>query len=361
MSEPETDSAPATERAPEIDTAHADRREFVRVLFQRVLRRLATGVEIEHWANVVAHEGHAAVVARLFESGEYLFQNRVNMQSEFRPGHFYSPVVDPEELRACGFHVDRDLPEHRLDGIELKPEAMEAFFRKHARLMNEYPFALEPSPGARYHARNDAYSTGDAAVLLAVMAHARPRRIVEVGSGFSSAHMLDVADRLRLETRFTFVEPYPERLHSLMSEADHERCTVVCTGVQQADPALFAALEANDILFVDSTHVSKAGSDVNHELFEILPRLRAGVIVHFHDTFYPFEYPDAWIFEARRSWNELYILRAYLARNQEYEIVFFNDYFRIKRPEAAAAVPAFTVNPGGALWLRKVGAPQPGR
>jgi predicted O-methyltransferase YrrM len=342
-------------------TSDDDQREFVRALFQRVLRRPATDVEVHHWAAVVDHHGHAAALGYVFDSGEYLFQNRVDMQSEFRPGHFYSPVVDPEELRAAGFTVDRDLHEGRLDGIELQPAAMEAFFRKHAPLMNDYAFALQPSPEARYHARNDVYSTADAAVLLAMIAEARPRRIVEVGSGFSSAHMLDVADRLRLPTRFTFVEPYPERLHSLMSEADHERCTVVCTGVQQADPALFAALEANDILFVDSTHVSKAGSDVNHELFEILPRLRAGVIVHFHDTFYPFEYPDAWIFEARRSWNELYILRAYLARNQEYEIVFFNDYFRIKRPEAAAAVPAFTVNPGGALWLRKVGAPQPGR
>jgi hypothetical protein len=108
------------------------------------------------------------------------------------------------------------------------------------------------------------------------------------------------------------------------------------------------------VLFIDSTHVSKAGSDVNHELFEILPRLKPGVLVHFHDVFWPFEYPEAWTFESRRSWNEIYLLRAFLSGNREYEIVFFNDYFRARHGDAAAAVPKFAQNPGGGLWLRKV-------
>jgi hypothetical protein len=108
-------------------------------------------------------------------------------------------------------------------------------------------------------------------------------------------------------------------------------------------------------LFIDSSHVAKTASDVNFEIFELLPRLKPSVIVHFHDIFYPFEYPHGWIFDIRRSWNEIYFLRAFLMYNSAFEILFFNDYFACKFPHLTEHGPShFRQNPGGGLWLRKL-------
>ena len=71
----------------------------------------------------------------------------------------------------------------------------------------------------------------------------------------------------------------------------------------------------------------KTGSDVCHELFNILPILKSGVFVHLHDIFWPFEYSAEWVVRENRSWNELYGLRAFLMYNDAFEVVFFNDYF----------------------------------
>jgi len=109
------------------------------------------------------------------------------------------------------------------------------------------------------------------------------------------------------------------------------------------------------LLFIDSTHVLKTGSDVCHELFNILPVLKKGVIVHFHDIFWPFEYPDDWILKENRSWNEIYALRAFLMNNSEFEILFFNDFFaRNFDDEIKIVRPDMLKNTGGSLYLKKI-------
>src|SRR5690606_22964232 len=114
----------------------------------------------------------------------------------------------------------------------------------------------------------------------------------------------------------------------------------------------FDRLEADDILFIDSTHVAKTGSDVNYILFEILPRLKSGVLIHFHDVFYPFEYPRDWVF-AGRNWNEDYLLRAFLMYNPAFEIILFSHYLHKHHPDAFAAIPLCYNNRGGNLWIVK--------
>jgi hypothetical protein len=99
--------------------------------------------------------------------------------------------------------------------------------------------------------------------------------------------------------------------------------------------------------------VSRLGSDVNHELFEVLPTLQRGVHVHFHDIFFPFEYPLEWS-EEGRAWNEAYLLRAFLEYNDAFEIVLFNDLVgRCFRGLLERDFPLWLRNPGGSLWLRK--------
>ena len=116
----------------------------------------------------------------------------------------------------------------------------------------------------------------------------------------------------------------------------------------------FDELERNDILFIDSTHILKTGSDVAFELFEVLPRIKQGVVVHLHDMFYPFEYPRNWVIDDNRSWNEIYAVRAFLTNNADFRILFFNDYFaRFAKDLIERDAPHVLENVGGSLWLQR--------
>jgi predicted O-methyltransferase YrrM len=188
--------------------------------------------------------------------------------------------------------------------------------------------------------------------------HFRPRRVVEVGSGFSSALMLDT-NELHCDPpmQLTFVDPHPDRLDGLLRPHDRGAVRLIAAPVQGVALDLFDALGAGDFLFVDSSHVSAPGSDVNHLLFTALPRLRPGVVVHFHDVFYPFEYPPEWIREGR-AWNELYTLRAFLQYNAAFEVLLFNSYLGYRHADLIRRqMPLMGVNPGGSLWLRKSAPP----
>jgi hypothetical protein len=156
------------------------------------------------------------------------------------------------------------------------------------------------------------------------------------------------------EIKTTFIEPYPDLFLSLIKPSDKESIQLLPNKLQEVDPAVFQSLEANDILFVDSTHVSRTNSDVNRILFEILPALKSGVYVHFHDIFYPFEYPKEWVYEGR-AWNEAYALRAFLQFNSAFRIVFFNTYLEhFHRSYYEEHLPLCLKNPGGSIWLQRL-------
>jgi predicted O-methyltransferase YrrM len=268
------------------------------------------------------------------------------------PGHYYSPVVDPSELRT---RWPGDRGKDGLPGIEMDFTAMEAMFERLMAHQAGLDFPDREASTHRYHLENDMYGIGDATILACMIRHFRPRRIIEVGSGFSSAVILDTLDRIPdLATACTFIEPYTERLDALLRPADLERVTIIRSGIQTVPLETFAALKAGDILFLDTTHISKTGSDVNHEVFEVLPRLASGVVIHFHDIFAGFEYPDEWIFTENRSWNEQYLLRAFLMFNGQFDIIYANDAFVKMRPEKIKSLcPRILENGGGGFWLRR--------
>jgi predicted O-methyltransferase YrrM len=270
------------------------------------------------------------------------------------PGHFYSPVVDPDELRRNGFATPDyagDLP-----GVAVDMRRMGETFELMASHMPDLTFPARPSPDWRYFYRNDAFPFADAIVLASVIRAFRPSRIIEVGAGYSSAAMLDTLERTPgLETTHClFIEPHDGRLRGLLRPGDAARITVMSQPVQAVPLETFDALQAGDLLLLDSTHVAKTGSDVVHEVFNVLPRLRSGVLIHIHDVFAGFEYPRQWIFDENRSWNEIYLLRAFLMHNDAYEVVFFPGAFFAANPERVNAVsPLILPEQGGGLWLRK--------
>ena len=278
------------------------------------------------------------------------------------PGHYYSTIPDLGQVRLQHSKLfDKSI--ELIPGIDLNTSQQLKFLEIIKSHYPEMPFPENPEKGYRYYFNNDFYAYSDGICLYSMLRHLRPRRFIEVGSGFSSAAALDTRDRfLDPATHFTFIEPYPERLNQLLTEADknNKNLNIISSFVQNISYNTFTSLDSSDILFIDSTHVSRIGSDVNYLVFEILPRLNPGVYIHIHDIFFPFEYPAAWIYD-ERFWNECYILRAFLQFNNSFEIIYFNSYIDenfhnligdgmplfLKRPANNLTIP-------GSIWLRKI-------
>lgn len=273
----------------------------------------------------------------------------------YPPGHYFSPVVSKEEMLADEQRIFGALPK-QIPGIDLRESAQLELLQELAKLYPSVPFTPEPQNGYRYYFDNWKFSYSDAICLHLMIRHFKPRRIIEIGSGFSSTVMLDTNEHFfGNNIDLNFIEPYPDHFYSVIKPEDRQRNRIIPQRLQEVDPALFAELEPGDFLFVDSTHVSKTGSDVNRMLFDILPVVKPGVIIHFHDIFYPFEYPKDWVLGwAGFGWNEIYILRAYLTDNPNYKFLLFNTYLQqFHQQWFQQHMPLCLKNTGGSLWLQK--------
>lgn len=272
----------------------------------------------------------------------------------FAPGHFYSPVVD-----AADPHVVEAArggrPLRNGGGISIDRAAMEEFCRTLARHHARFPFSREAQTGFRFFYNNPAFGAHDAATLFSMLLEYRPQRVIEVGSGYSSCLMLDTNERFfGGKLQLTLIDPALGEIQARVPLGETHGAELMAKKVQDVPVSVFEVLGENDILFLDSSHVAKTGSDVNYYLFHILPALAPGVLVHIHDIPYPFEYPEEWILRQKRSWNEAYFVRAFLQYNSAFEMVYWTNYAAQTFPELLGeAMPMALENGGGSLWLRK--------
>jgi len=260
----------------------------------------------------------------------------------FHPGHYYSPLPDPEYVDAHGARLF-DQQVSSLPGIDDNWAGQERLLKELVQFAPDYTppetEAAAKASGARYFADNAFFSYLDAFAYYGILRKYHPKKIVEVGSGFTSALALDVSEKfLHPLPQFTFIEPYPERLRQLQRPDDFSHTTTHAAFVQEMSPDIFLKLAAGDILFIDSSHVTKIGSDVNFLYLEIMPRLASGVVIHIHDVFWPFEYPKTWLDEGR-CWNEIYLLRGMLAGTNRYRILLFNSQIACQHPELLNGLP----------------------
>lgn len=276
------------------------------------------------------------------------------MNEKHRPGHYYSPVVNLKEidLRRKFIWSPKKLP-----GIELNDDVQKTFLNELIKWSSIIPFPEKPGLKLRYHFDNGWYPYADGLALFMMLNYFRPGQVIEVGSGFSSALILDTNELfLNNIMALTFIDPNPQdRLYALLRGSDKSKCLVVKDIVQNTSLEIYKKLQANDILLIDSSHVSKTGSDVNFLFTEVIPTLSKGVIIHVHDIFFPFEYPQDWLFEHRLNWNEIYTLHCFLLYNDAVEIIFFSDYMQQKYSEdLKREVPDFMKSRPGSIWLRKI-------
>lgn len=275
----------------------------------------------------------------------------------YPPGHYYNPLVDAKELSGRADKVFKPLSKD-IQGIDLNEAAQLELLEQLLQYYAEMPFPEAKSDNIRYHLDNGVYPYSDGIFLYLMMRHFKPSRIIEVGSGYSSAVMLDTNERFfDGKINLTFIEPYPERLYSLLKGNDKQNNQILVQPVQDVPLSEFEKLEANDFLFIDSSHVAKTGSDVNYLFFEVLPRLKAHVLIHVHDIFTPFEYPKEWVLKPDTwfGFNELYLLRAFLMYNQQFKIRLFNTYLETHYTEwFRKHMPLCLKNPGGSIWIEKM-------
>jgi len=227
-----------------------------------------------------------------------------------------------------------------LVGVDLRPAEAWAFLEGElAPFIVDFP--------ADFNVRNGTYESADAETLYAMIRWAKPRLVIELGSGASS-HLIQAAGAVE----HRIFDPYPWTANRLGAV---EGLTVAPLRTEDVPMAEFANLTAGDILFVDTTHTVKTGGDVPRIVLEILPRLPSGVLVHVHDIFLPYDYPRPWVVELRRAYAEQYLLHAFLAFNDAFDVLLPVHALATSDPERLRRlIPSF--RPGfapGAFWLRR--------
>lgn len=274
----------------------------------------------------------------------------------FPDGHFYSPIVDTDELLTRPLWPSDPV----VLGVDFNDEShasiLEGVF---SRYISEYDYAEhKPAEDAdlfQFYTRNSQFSWLDSRLLFVLLREWRPRQIIEVGSGYSSLLMADVNLRfLGGNCKITCVEPFPREF---LTRGLPGLTEVLKLKVQDVPLERFQALGPGDILFIDSSHVSKTGSDVNYLFLEVLPRLRPGVRIHVHDIFLPFDYPRDWVIDMNRSWNEQYLLRALLMYSTAFRVLFGCNYAFYRWPKAvqrALALPKGHAFAGGSFWIERI-------
>ncbi len=263
------------------------------------------------------------------------------------PVHFYQPIPDTRALPASlwarpSAMVGVDMREaQQLDWLE-------RVFPQYQPEYSQLPHGPTDRPD-EFYMYNEMFGWADALVYYCLVRHFRPRAIVEVGAGMST-RLAAQALRRNGEGAVVCIEPYPD---PALAAGFPGLARLIQQPVQTVGLDVFEALEANDILFIDSSHVVACGSDVNYLVLEVLPRLKPGVLVHFHDIFLPAEFPEDWVKNKLLFWNEQYLVHAFLMFNPAFEIVFANAFMTERHPAAMQAAFGFYWPGGGSLWLRR--------
>jgi hypothetical protein len=268
---------------------------------------------------------------------------------------YYSPVPDVANLP-----TDVWTRRSELGGLEFDlPKAMgfiESELRPYVTEI-DVPISGNGVPG-EFFLKNDNFEAVDAELLYTMIRALRPARIVELGSGFTTLLINLACRRIASEggsTSHTAFDPYP-RAHILGDAPLTAPSVVKPVPATEVPMQVFEELEAGDVLFVDTTHTVKLGSDVNFIVLDVLPRLAEGVYVHFHDIFLPWEYPRRWFTEMDYFWAEQYVLQAFLAFNRAFEVVVPAHALSREYPDRLSrSIPSFREGAApGSMWLRRL-------
>lgn len=255
--------------------------------------------------------------------------------------HYYSPVVFQSDLSA-----DLDAP-RELPGIDMREEHQVA-------LLSDLSFSAECETAlAGFDFDNPNFARIDSYVLYSMLRHLQPRRMYEIGSGFSTRVASAALSRNATACSHLCIEPYE------MPWLEQTGATIVRKRLEDLPLALFDELEAGDVLFIDSSHTVRPQGDVVREYLQILPRLAPGVVIHVHDVYTPHDVHPYLVVEQRKIWTEQYVMEALLSGGGRFEVMLANYWIGRQHPKAFAnVVPGFALPPerdGCSFWMRRAG------
>jgi Methyltransferase domain len=257
-----------------------------------------------------------------------------------RPIHYYEPLPDFQTITTEQINRRRSYP------------AVNFRWEDQLRLVNDLAAYADELKELEFDFDNAYFSGFDAAVYYSLIRHLRPQRIVEIGGGHST-QLADKALARNKEGSLTCIEPYPEeRLSGAKLNLE-----LIQKRVEEIDVDFFSCLQANDILFIDSSHTVKFGSDVCYEFLEILPNIAPGVWVHVHDIFFPHDYPAEWLINRRLALNEQYLLEAFLSFNNNFYVALSNYWLCLEHFDDASRLwpNALSPNPQcSSFWMKRV-------
>ena len=236
--------------------------------------------------------------------------------------HFYQPLFNDAHITKP-LSSDRDLPGIKLNvGGQLDFLDSLTYEEQIIKLNMIDGFPVDKDGIVHFKLNNGSYKAGDADFLYQFIRTIKPRRIIEIGAGNSTKliYRANQEHRDLYKITHTCIEPY---LQPWLENLDLD---VIRTKVEQQNINIFKELNAGDFLFIDSSHMIRPQGDVLFEILNILPILKSGVYVHFHDIFTPKDYLDTWIRKDIRFWNEQYLLEALLSNSDRYEIVAALNY-----------------------------------
>jgi hypothetical protein len=242
------------------------------------------------------------------------------------PMHFYSSVPDIRDLRR---RTDWMAP-RSMHGISMLSESDQIAWL--AELLRALPAGYVAHATAVQRHGGDGYGEMEADVLAAFVARRQPRRIVQIGCGVSTAVMLDAAGLAGYRPTIICIDPYPTRF--LERSAADGAIQLIANNAQDVPISTLVDLEAGDLLFVDSTHTVKPGSEVDRIILEVMPRLARGVFVHFHDIHFPYDYSRDLLSGDLFFANESVLLYAFLLDNPLYRIELCMSLLHYAAPDA---------------------------
>lgn len=287
----------------------------------------------------------------------FLLRNNQELPDEWgyhvRPIHYYDPLPDFREitqdqlvnyriLRSINFSLSKQL------------ECLNEFA---LRYKDEIGSLVAGINGESFDFKNEYFSGLDAVVYYAMVRNSKPKRVVEIGSGFSTriaAAALKINKIERYDGELSCIEPYPEPRLTSAGLA----ITLIQKPVQAVALSFFESLQSGDILFIDSSHVAKFNSDVCYEFLQIIPALKPGVLIHVHDIFFPHDYPAQWLVEKRIAFNEQYLLEAFLAFNADFEVILANNWLCLEHMDVVHTLCSPAILPAapqgrGSFWMRR--------
>lgn len=269
--------------------------------------------------------------------------------------HYYSPIPQYELIPESYFTTEQNFP-----GFKIDRQKINVVMETLASYQSECDWPERANNPSTYYSQNPNFGYSSAAILHSMIRAYQTKKIIEIGSGYSSLISLEAIKKNYPDNQYELIciEPFPSQwLTDICSS--HERVKLLSKKAESVNLEVYLGLEENDILFIDSSHVAKLNSDVNFLFLQVLPRLSKNVIIHIHDIYIPYEYPQIHFYgQHKKFWNEQYMLQAFMTNNNQFEIIFPGYYVQSNMAEAfQATFPKYNSKihrKTSSFWLKKV-------